>query len=131
MRILFLCLFVMGFFGTCATQKTSSVDKQELSFEENEEGEYDIIVFDNQYEYYLNAIAKPINYYSESYLKAKNIIYVNEWNSRHSQPMRYDPNLYEVNIDYRQQIEYGHEFEYKLFNFFKFIEWKYKVKLDR
>ena len=131
MRILFLCLFVMGFFGTCATQKTSSVDKQELSFEENEEGEYDIIVFDNQYEYYLNAIAKPINYYSESYLKAKNIIYVNEWNSRHSQPMRYDPNLYEVNIDYRQQTEYGHEFEYKLFNFFKFIEWKYKIKLDR
>lgn len=131
MRILILCLFMLGFLTSCATQQPDTSATNEMSFEENDEGEYDIIVLDSQYEYFLHAIAKPKEFYSENYYKSRNQIFVNEWNSRHAQPMRFNPDLYEVHIDYRSQIDYGYEFEYKLFNFFKFIEWKYKVDLDR
>ena len=130
MRILFLCLFTLGFLNSCANKNPTSSEINEMVFEENEEGEYDIIVLDSQYDYFLHAIAKPKNFHSESYYKARNSIFVTQWNARHSQPLHYDPNLYSINIDYNPQINYGYDFEYKLFNFFMFIEWKYDVNLD-
>lgn len=130
MRILFLCLFVIGIINSCATQYPQPSDEKELSFEENEEGEYDIIVFDSQYHYFLNSIAQPKEFHSESYYKTRNTFLVTEWNARHNQPMRYDPSLYEVSIDYNPQVDYGHDFEYKLFNFFMFIQWKYGISID-
>lgn len=131
MRILFLCLLLLGFLTSCATQIPKNQTENELVFEENDEGEYQIIVLDTQYEYFLSAIAKPKNFHSENYYKNRNIFYVNEWNSRHNQAFQYDPNLYEVRIDYQPHIDYGLDFEYRLYNFFKFIEWKYNVDLDR
>lgn len=130
MRILFLLLFSAIIFNSCGTKYPQPSEEKEMSFEENEEGEYDIIVFDGQYEYFLNTRAYPKEYYSESYYKNRNTFLVTEWNSRHMQPMRYDPNLYEVSIDYQPQIDYGLDFEYKLYNFFMFVEWKYGVDLD-
>ncbi|MXV37390.1 hypothetical protein GO491_01670 [Flavobacteriaceae bacterium Ap0902] len=129
MRILF-CFIFFSFYACGVLNSNTVTDKNELKFEETEDGEYDIIVLDGQYDYFLNAIAFPENFYSESYYKNKNIFLVNEWNYRHTQPMRYDPNLYEVSIDYSPHIDYGKTFEYKLYNFFKFIEWKYGVDLD-
>ena len=130
MRILFLCILIAGTFFSCGTKYPEPSADKEMSFEENEDGEYDIIVFDTQYDYFLNAIAHPMNFYSESYYKSRNIFLVSEWNRRHMQPSIYNPNLYEVSIDYNPQIDYGLEFEYKLYNFFMFIEWKYGVDLD-
>lgn len=131
MRILFLCIILLGVLSSCATQIPKTNEENELVFEENDDGEYEIIVLDSQYEYFLNAIAKPKNFHSESYYKNRNIFYVTEWNARHNQAFQYNPNLYEVSIDYRPNIEYGYEFEYRLYNFFKFIEWKYNIDLDR
>lgn len=131
MRILFLCIFVLGVLTSCATKIPQNQTNNELVFEENEEGDYEIIVLDTQYEYFLSAIAKPKNFHTENYYKNRNIIYVNEWNARHNRAFAFDSNLYEVYIDYKPQVDYGLEFEYRLFNFFKFIEWKYKVDLDR
>lgn len=130
MRILFLCLFFGGMLFSCSTSYPHPSPENEMSFEENEEGEYDIIVFDPQYESFLVTRAFPKEFYSESYYKNRNIMLVTEWNIRHSQPMRFDPNLYEVHIDYNPQIDYGLDFEYKLYNFFMFVEWKYGVDLD-
>ena len=71
-----------------------------------------------------------MNYYSENYYKNKNQVYVTEWNIRHSQPFRYDPDFYAVRIDYNPNMKYGIKLEYKLYNFFEFIKWKYKVDLN-
>ncbi len=54
---------------------------------------------------------------------------VTEWNYRYSQPMRYDPQIYEVKIDYESDIDYGLEVEYKLYMFFKFMEKQHKMLL--
>ena len=133
MRILIITILsVLSFVSCYSTQKASNTavtEEKKLTFEADEDGEYDIIVFDPQYETYLISIAKPKNFYSEQYYKNKNQLFVSEWNNRHSQPFRYNPDLYAVHIDYDPIKDYGLNLEYKLYNFFKFIEWKYKVRL--
>lgn len=100
-----------------------------LSFEKNEDEEYDIIVLDPQYETFRLTIARPMNFYSEDYYKRYNQRYVNEWNLRHSQPFNYDPDFYTMAINYEANKKYGINLEYKLYTFFEFIKWKYKVDL--
>ena len=115
---------------SCATTPSISDASNSLTFEKNEEDEYDIIVMDTQYDYFLKSMAKPMNFYSEEYYRNKNMQYVSEWNIRVSQPFRYDPNFYSMRIDYNPAVNYGLNLEYKLYNFFQFIKWKYKVNLD-
>lgn len=120
------CLF---FFG--CTQKFLHIpDSSSLSFEKNEEDEYDIIVLDPQYDIFLATIARPMNFYSEDYYKRNNHRFVTEWNIRNSQPFTYDPDFYALRIDYDPKMNYGIKLEYKLYNFFEFIKWKYKVDLN-
>lgn len=127
---IFAILLILLFSGCTTTTPTpANTPENTLNFEKNDEEEYDIIVFDSQYDVFLMTVAKPKNFYSKSYYKNKNQFYVSEWNSRHSQPFHYDPDLYAVHIDYRHNVDYGLNLEYKLYNFFKFIEWKYKVNL--
>lgn len=125
-------LFFVGIFlflTNCATNLPTSEKENTLSFDKNEEDEYDLIVMDLDYEVYLRSIAQSKNFYSLEFYKNKNQNYVTEWNIRHNQPFRYNPDLYAVRIDYNPRINYGLDFEYKLYHFFKFIEWKYKTKL--
>lgn len=131
MKFSIFAVLLIFIISSCTTNvpTPSQTPENSLNFEKNDEDEYDIIVFDPQYDVFLRTIAKPQNFYSESYYKNKNQFYVSEWNSRNAQPFRYDPNLYAVHIDYRHTVDYGLNLEYKLYNFFKFIEWKYKVNL--
>lgn len=130
MKKLLLIIIMLFVFTSCSTKLPDSKDSNSLTFEKNDDDEYDIIVFDPQYETFLMSIARPMNFYSESYYKNKNRVYVTEWNIRHSQPFNYDPDFYAVRIDYDPNMEYGINLEYKLYNFFEFIKWKYKVDLN-
>ncbi len=132
MKFSILAIFWTILFVSCQTQPPAPTENSDnsLTFEKNEEDEYDIIVLDPQYDVYLMTIARPESYYSENYYKMKNQQFVNTWNNRHSQPFRYDTDLYAVRIDYDPKTNYGLKLEYKLYNFFKFIEWKYKVNLS-
>lgn len=118
-------------FVDCASSSvhTNKIDNS-LSFEKGEKDEYDLVVYDLGYETYLMTIAQPMDFYSELYYKTKNQRYVDIWNYRVSQPFQYDPDLYSLRIEYDPTVEYGKLLEYKLFNFFQFFEWKYKVSLD-
>jgi hypothetical protein len=92
----------------------------------NDSLEYAIIIDDIGFEYYLIAIAQPMWYYPQSYLEAKNQYYVTLWNIRVDQPYIYNPKIYESKIHYDFNIDYGLEVNYKLYNYFKFVEYKYK-----
>lgn len=118
-------------FVDCASSSvhTNKIDNS-LSFEKGEKDEYDLVVYDLGYETYLMTIAQPMDFYSELYYKTKNQRFVDIWNYRVSQPFQYDPDLYSLRIEYDPTVEYGKLLEYKLFNFFQFFEWKYKVSLD-
>tara|TARA_R110000744_G_scaffold256558_1_gene372080 strand:- start:1077 stop:1547 length:471 start_codon:yes stop_codon:yes gene_type:complete len=91
--------------------------------------EYEIIIIEPGFYTWLNSIAKPEGYYSQSFLENRNYLMVLEWNQRVLQPMRYNPNLYELQIDYSQNIDYGYEVNFKLYNYFIYFQRKYNQRL--
>ena len=117
---------------SCGTpKKTVAVaddQKEEPVRIANDSLEYEIIIIDIGFNSYL-ATAKPMNFYTQSTLEAKNRVYVTEWNIRASNPLRYNSNLYENIIDYQLNIDYGMEVNYKLYQYFQFAQKKYKMRL--
>ncbi|MET3027776.1 DUF6146 family protein [Flavobacterium sp. UW10123] len=95
----------------------------------NDSLEYEVIIIDNGFSTWLASRAYPRNYYSLQYLENKNYLYVTEWNNRFSQPQRYNPNLYEMSIDYRPDIHYGYEVNYLIYNYMIYFQNTYKQKL--
>ena len=91
--------------------------------------EYEIIIIEPGFNVWLNTTARPEGFYNQTYLENKNIFYVQAWNSRVLRPQRYNPNLYEMQIDYRQNIDYGYEVNYKLYNYFIYFQNKYNQNL--
>ena len=117
---------------SCGTpKKTVAVaddQKEEPVRIANDSLEYEIIIIDIGFNSYL-ATAKPMNFYSQSTLEAKNRVYVTEWNIRASNPLRYNSNIYENVVDYQPNIDYGMEVNYKLYQYFQFAQKKYKMRL--
>jgi len=95
----------------------------------NDSLEYEVIIVDNGFTNWLASRAYPRNYYSLQYLENKNYLYVTEWNNRVLQPQRYNPNLYEMSIDYRPDIHYGYEVNYLIYNYMIYFQNTYKQKL--
>jgi hypothetical protein len=88
--------------------------------------EYELIVLDPGYEAFL--VSQPSKeYYSESYYKNWNRLYVIEWNMRYT--TRASTGLYETYIDYDPEIDYGLELEYRLYYYFRFFERANRVVL--
>ena len=126
--------------ANCGSSKEalSISDEEKLAFAQvkgdtieiaNEETEYQIIIIEPGFFTWLNSIAKPEGYYSQNFLENRNYILVTEWNQRVLQPQRFSPNLYELQIDYRQNIDYGYEVNYKLYNYFVYFQRKYNQQL--
>ena len=88
----------------------------------NEETEYEVIIIDAGFTSWLYGQALPRGYYSLSYLENKNQLWVREWNNRVLQPMRFSPNLYEMQINYDQNIRYGYEVNYLIYNYLVYFQ---------
>lgn len=132
-------LLGMVFVGCGNTKQAISISEEEkMAFAQtkgdtiaisDEKTEYEIIIIEPGFDAWLQSVAKPEGYYSQSYLENRNYIYVVEWNSRVSQPFTYNPNLYEMQIDYNPNIDYGYEVNYKLYNYFIYFQRKYNQRL--
>ncbi len=95
----------------------------------NDSVSYEIIIIELGFSTWLNSVAKPPGYYTQSYMENRNLIYVTTWNQRVLEPSRYDPNLYEMQINYDPKIDYGYDVNYQLFNYFIFFQRKYNQRL--
>ncbi len=95
----------------------------------DEETEYEIIIIEPGFYTWLQSIARPEGYYSQSFLESRNAIMVINWNQRVLQPSMYNPNLYEMQINYDPNIDYGYEVNYKLYNYFVYFQRKYNQRL--
>lgn len=131
MKNLFFYLAIGFLIVSCGSTSKTTV-KNDTNLPEgavriaNDSLEYEIIIFDIGYDTYLKTIAKPEWYYSLEFLEIKNKFYVTEWNIRVNNPFKYNPDIYENRIDYDFNTNYGLEVNYKLYNYFKFVEYKYK-----
>ena len=96
----------------------------------NEELEYEIIIIEPGFSYFLNSEARPEGYYTQSYLENKNRFLVSDYNLRVQQPFRYDPDIYVQEINYDPNIDYGYEVNYKLYNYFVYLSRKYNQRFS-
>lgn len=137
--LLMSLILIIGGSSCSSSQKTiETTDQEKLTFTQtegdtiriaNEETEYEIIIIEPGFNFWLESVAQPEGYYSQQFLENRNYVWVIEWNQRVMQPQRFDPNLYELQIDYDLNIDYGYEVNYKLYNYFIFFQRKYNQRL--
>lgn len=133
MKSLIYTILLSGFLiVSCGTPKntvaTTNNQKEKPVRIANDSLEYEIMIIDIGFTSYL-VTAKPMSYYTQSYLETRNRIYVTEWNIRARNLIRYNANIYENVIDYQPNIDYGLEVNYKLYQYFQFAQRKYKMRL--
>jgi len=138
MRNLFYFSLLLVLIWSCKSAKTTALVLQNKQTNTkisdtviiaNDELQYEVIIIDPGYSYWLLSRAQPRNYYSLSFLENKNIFFINEWNRRVNQPFLFDPKLYELRIDYDPNIHYGYEVNYLIYNYFIYFQNRYKQKL--
>jgi Family of unknown function (DUF6146) len=95
----------------------------------NEKLEYEVIIIDVGFVTWLNTRAFPRNYLTESFMENKNQFYVSEWNRRVINSQQFDPNLYEMNINYDSSVHYGYEVNYLIYNYMVYFQNTYKQRL--
>ncbi|XLS27526.1 DUF6146 family protein [Flavobacteriaceae bacterium M23B6Z8] len=132
-------LFGLLIWGCSSNTKNDSVsDKERLAFNSktndtvriaNDSLEYQIIILEPGFNFWLNSIARPKGYYNQNFLENRNRLLVLEWNNRVQQPQLFDPNLYILPIDYNYNIDYGYDVNYQLYNFFIYFQRKYNQRL--
>lgn len=135
----FVLLLFLGLLGCDSTKKLvdiSSEEQQVFSDKEldtvaikDESSNYEIIIIEPGFQTWLQSVARPEGYYSQSFLENRNQIYVMNWNQRVLEPLRYDPLLYEMQINYDPLVDYGYEVNYKLYNYFIYFQRKYNQRL--
>lgn len=133
--ILFLTLAVLTISCGSSTSIADNNTQAEIAEEDvvriaNDAIEYEIIIIEPGFNFWLASIAKPEGYYSQNYMETRNRLMVINWNIRVQQPQLYDPNLYELQIDYNSNLDYGYDVNYKLFNYFIYFQLTYKQQLS-
>ncbi len=129
---------VLGLFlYSCSATKDRDFNKKEITATANDTVriandslEYEIIVIEPGFNLFINSIAKPRGYYSQSYLENKNKFLVQEYNARVIQPSRFNPNLYIQEINYDPFVDYGYEVNYMLYNYFVFFSREYNQRFS-
>lgn len=86
----------------------------------NDSLEYEVIIIDPGFNTWLYSRAKPRGYYGESYMRSRNIQWTIEWNIRARQARYAD--MYQMQIDYSPNINYGYEVNYLLFNYLSYFQ---------
>lgn len=130
-----VCLLLAGCHSTKPTvlkgqdEKTANAAQNDTVRIANDEEGYEIIIIDPGFNTFLYGSAKPRGFHNQTFLENRNRIYVTEWNRRVLQPQVYNPNLYEMQINYSPQIDYGYEVNYLLYNYFIYFQLKYKQRL--
>lgn len=116
-------------YGEAGKDGVILVETKSKSYSEYAQPQYEATVLTPGYEAFV-ATQKSKAFYTESSLKSRNALMVNEWNSRHRQPSRFSADIYEVSIDYDASIDYGLDLEYTLYMFFKFMEKEHGISLS-
>lgn len=96
----------------------------------NDSLQYEIIIIEPGFNLFVNSLARPKGYHSQSYLESKNRILVQDYNSRVRNPQRYNPNLYIQEIDYNPNIDYGYDVNYLLYNYFVYLSREYNQRFS-
>lgn len=135
--LLFLTL-VSIVFSSCKTKDTQRISPpQDVTLRASNDTvsikstkvEYEIIIIEPGFNAWLIGNARPKGYHGQTFLENRNRRFVIEWNNRVSQPMTFNPQLYELRIDYNPNIDYGYDLNYQIYNYFIYFQLKYNQQL--
>ncbi len=136
--VVVLCssIILFGCIGTKTTPDVSEKEKEVFNSSvadtveiSDPESNYEIIIIEPGFNVWLQSVARPEGYYSQHFLENRNRLYVIEWNNRVMNPIQYNPQLYELQINYEPFVDYGYEVNYKLYNYFIYFQRKYNQRL--
>lgn len=116
---------------SCSTSKQTKLDtsttKNDTIRIANDALEYEILIFDPGFSSWLASKARPRNYYSKSYLEARNEVWVTNWNINVNSNR--NNRLFEMSINYDNTIDYGYEVNYLLFNYLTYFQITNNIQL--
>ena len=126
---IFIILLSMIFSLNTSPQEKAKQTKNKAEITQvNDSLEYELLVFDAGFETYLAKLPYSKDFYSNDYYKSWNIRYVTEWNVRAMNPVKYG-GMYENQLDFRSDIDYGFDLNFKLYHYFQFFEQENRVSL--
>ncbi len=125
-KVLFLivtCLFIYS----CSTQSVynKSIADTNSQTATQDSTEYELLILDIGFESWLATKSSIAMAHSDAYYKNWNHIYVTEWNHKYQQGHP----CFENHIEYNLFEDYGLDINYKLYNYFLFVEDKTGVLL--
>lgn len=123
----FFLLLLMAIIAACGTGQKAANTGQGVKVVGQDSIEYQLIILDAKFETFL-AMQPSAEFYSQVYYESWNRQYVTEWNIRHSNPIRYG-GFYQTEINYSPNTDYGLDLNYRLYNYFRFIEKEYGIRL--
>lgn len=133
-----LYILVLGLFiYSCGSSRDRDFNQDEIAATANDTVriandslEYEIIIIEPGFSLFINSIARPRGYHSQTYLENKNRFLVQDYNARVRNPQQYNPNLYVQEINYEPNIDYGYEVNYLLYNYFVFFSREYNQRFS-
>lgn len=111
-----------GEFNTSNLQENSEIIRGDTVKIVNEDTNYEVIIIDSGFSNWLLSRSFPRGYHSLSFLENKNSLWIREWNNRVLESFRYNPNLYEMQINYDPNIRYGYEVNYLIYNYLVYFQ---------
>ena len=133
--IIYTIIISLSVLYCCSSSKPVSQNDNNTGIEitdtsKQDTTEYELIVLDPGFDSYLASLPYSKDFYSNSYYRNWIIQYVNEWNIRQANPLRYG-DFYETPIAYDPNVDYGIDLNFKLYHYFLFIEKEYGIHLIR
>lgn len=129
----FIILFLF-IIASCSTPRdlkskstTNSTEAEDYVRIANDSLDYEIIIYDSFFRTYLNR-QQPGSFYDLDYLEAKNAQFINTFNRR-AYSLVFSKELYPNSINYEQNVHYGKEVNFLLYNYLIFFQEKYNQKL--
>ena len=135
-RIILLLILTLIFYncGTSnsfvSTPTADDIPEDDIVRISNDDLEYDITIIEPGFNTWLASIARPKGYYSQNFMETRNRLMVINWNNRVLQPQQFNSNLYEMQINYDSNTDYGYDVNYKLYNYFIYFQLTYKQQLS-
>ena len=132
----FISFIILGFIIiSCSTTKntsskseaTNSIEKKDTIRIANYELEYEVIIIDPGFSNWLSTKARPRQFHSQNYMESRNRTWVNGWNSFVNTGK--NPNLFQMSINYQNNIDYGYEVNYLLFNYLTYFQITNNIQL--
>lgn len=134
MKYVFILCGLILFFASCDSYKSATGNEQATSVVndtvriKNDLLEYEIIIIEPGFNNWL-VTQQPRGFYGQAFLEAKNRMFVAEYNNRVRNFQRWDPNLYQQEINYDFGVDYGYEVNYLLYNYFIYFQQRYNQRL--